>query len=222
MTIAGLPCPPIPGWLTQFGSGCFIREDYSVNGEVQPSVFAIFYSWQAMYSTASEAVHDSGRFGLSSGRDLEVWSLKSFGGSSTFSLRKWQVSRRLRDQYPAEDQPKSTWWRTVDAVREKNCRDRWDQGAFKNLARSIIFSLRKQTFLTLCAECYIYPPILYVFSVYFFAQISSGVIFWQISGPDNCQPLTLVHLVTKWPTTNYKFVLFLPYLTIDILSISFM
>ena len=111
--------PPIPGWLTQFGSGCFIREDYSVNGEVQPSVFAIFYSWQAMYSTASEAVHDSGRFGLSSGRDLEVWSLKSFGGSSTFSLRKWQVSRRLRDQYPAEDQPKSTWWRTVDAVREK-------------------------------------------------------------------------------------------------------
>ena len=119
MTIAGLPCPPIPGWLTQFGSGCFIREDYSVNGEVQPSVFAIFYSWQAMYRTASEAVHDSGRFGLSPGRDLEVWSLKSFGGSSTFSLRKWQVSRRLRDQYPAEDQPKSTWWRTVDAVREK-------------------------------------------------------------------------------------------------------
>ena len=53
MTIAGLPCPPIPGWLTQFGSGCFIREDYSVNGEVQPSVFAIFYSWQAMYSTNS-------------------------------------------------------------------------------------------------------------------------------------------------------------------------
>ena len=38
MTIAGLPCHPIPGWLTQFGSGCFIREDYSVNGipEVQP------------------------------------------------------------------------------------------------------------------------------------------------------------------------------------------
>ena len=196
MTIAGLPCPPIPGWLTQFGSGCFIREDYSVNGEVQPSVFAIFYSWQAMYSTASEAVHDSGRFGLSSGRDLEVWSLKSFGGSSTFSLRKWQVSRRLRDQYPAEDQPKSTWWRTVDAVREKNCRDRWDQGAFKNLARSIIFSLRKQTFLTLCAECYIYPPILYVYThaVWFFPETVEILHIFLDFGKKEPNWLILMHL----------------------------
>ena len=168
MTIAGLPCPPIPGWLTQFGSGCFIREDYSVNGEVQPSVFAIFYSWQAMYSTASEAVHDSGRFGLSSGRDLEVWSLKSFGGSSTFSLRKWQVSRRLRDQYPAEDQPKSTWWRTVDAVREKNCRDRWDQGAFKNLARSIIFSPHKTNFSYIMCRVLHLPTYFVCFQCIFF------------------------------------------------------
>ena len=46
-----------------------------MNGEVQPSVFAIFYSWQAMYSTNSWQVRQFMivvEFGLSSGRDLEV------------------------------------------------------------------------------------------------------------------------------------------------------
>ena len=225
MTIAGLPCPPIPGWLTQFGSGCFIREDYSVNGEVQPSVFAIFYSWQAMYSTNSWQVRQFmivvdlvfHREGI---LKFEVWNRLEAVQRSLWGSDKWAADYvtniQLKINQSLHDGEQLT------PSEKKNCRDRWDQGAFKNLARSIIFSLRKQTFLTLCAECYIYPPILYVFSVYFFAQISSGVIFWQISGPDNCQPLTLVHLVTKWPTTNYKFVLFLPYLTIDILSISFM
>ena len=51
---------------------------------------------------------------------------------------------------------------------KKNCRDRWDQGAFKNLARSIIFSPHKTNFSYIMCRVLHLPTYFVCFQCIFF------------------------------------------------------
>ena len=170
-----------------------------MNGEVQPSVFAIFYSWQAMYSTNSWQVRQFmiavdlvfHREGI---LKSEVWNRLEAVQRSLWGSDKWAADYvtniQLKINQSLHDGEQLT------PSEKKNCRDRWDQGAFKNLACSIIFSLRKQTFLTLCAECYIYPPILYVYThaVWFFPETVEILHIFLDFGKKEPNWLILMHL----------------------------
>ena len=126
-----------PIWKRLLYKGRSFSERHPRGATVQPSVFAIFYSWQAMYCANSWQ-----------GRQIMIVVDLVFQQQVILKSEVWKRLEQfnvLLEEVTTE--PQTTWpisrWRSTKVYswcrQRKNCCDRCDQGAFKNFAAVLFF-----------------------------------------------------------------------------------